>query len=132
MLSEEELPGHLSPHPRPISSGQRRVGGQASCRIDRRDACGHFEPERADLPIEDLERRAQLGHFLAVAGSEIWPFKLLLAELGQRVQTAAEQGSHLLGGHRVARAQAVDAGQAGADPDPWRLTAFGVVRRQPV
>jgi hypothetical protein len=42
------------------------------------------------------------GHVLIVAFGEAWPFKLVLAELGQRVQTATEQRSHLLGGHRVA------------------------------
>jgi hypothetical protein len=47
------------------------------------------------------------------------------------VQTAAEQRSHLLGGHRVADGQAVDPAQAGTDRRPRRLTAFGVVRRQP-
>ena len=45
-----------------------------------------------------------------------------LAELGQRVQTAAEQRSHLRGGHRVAGGQAVDPVQPCADPDPGRLT----------
>jgi hypothetical protein len=44
--------------------------------------------------------------------------QLLLAKLGQRMQTAAEQRSHLLGGHRVAGGQAVDPGQAGTDPHP--------------
>ena len=47
------------------------------------------------------------------------------------MQTAAEQRSHLLGGHRVAGGQAVDPVQAGTDPHPWRLTPFGVIRRQP-
>ena len=81
-------------------------------------------------PIDDLERRAQLGRFLEVAWSEVRSFQLLLAELGKRVQAAAEQGSHLLGGHRVAGGQAVDPVQAGADPHPRRFTAFGVVRGQ--
>ena len=62
---------------------------------------------------------------------EVRSFQLLLAELGQRVQTAAEQRSHLLGGHRVAGGQAVDPVHAGTDPHPRRLTPFGVVRRQP-
>jgi hypothetical protein len=65
-----------------------------------------------------------------VAWSEVRSFQLLLAELGQRMQTAAEQCSHLLGGHRVAGGQAVDPVQAGTDPHPGRLTTFGVVRRQ--
>jgi hypothetical protein len=96
-----------------------------------RNAPGHLEPERADITIDDLERRAQTGHFLKVTDSECWPFKLLLAELGQRMQTAAEQRPHLLRGHRVADGQAVHPVQAGTQPNPRRLTPFGVVRRQP-
>jgi hypothetical protein len=130
VLGEEELAGHLSPHLGPICGRQRRAGGQAGRAVDRRDAFGHLEPERADVAIEDLERCAQLGHFLEVAGSEVWPFQLLLAQLGQRVQPATEQRSHLLRRHRIACGQAVDPLQAGASPHPGRLTAFGVVRRQ--
>ena len=91
MLGEEELAGHLGPHPRPICGRQRRVGRQAGRRVDRRDASGHLEPERADVAIDDLERRPQPGHFLEVASGEVRSFQLLLAQLGQRVQTAAEQ-----------------------------------------
>ena len=131
MLGSEELPGHIGPHPGPISSRQRRAGRQAGCRIDRRDAFGHLEPKRADDTINDPERHTQTGHFLEVADCECWPFKLPLAELGQRVQTATEQRSHLLRRHRVADAQAVDPAQAGTDPHPRRLTPFGVIRCQP-
>ena len=131
MLGEEELPGHLGPHPRPISSRQRSAGRQAGRRVDRRDASGHLEPERADVAIDDLERRPQPGRILEVALGEVGSFQLLLSELGQRVQTAAEQRSHLLRGHRVAGGQAVDPVQAGTDPHPRRLTPFGVVGRQP-
>ena len=88
-------------------------------------------PERADDTIDDLERRAQPGHILEIPQGEVGSFQLLLPELGQRMQTAAEQRSHLLGGHRVAGGQAVDPVQAGADPDARRLTPFGVVGRQP-
>jgi hypothetical protein len=130
MCGQEKLTGDLGPHPGPICSRQPRAHGPASRAVDRGNAFGHLEPEWAD-PMEDLERRAQLGHFLEVAGSECWPFELLLAEFGQRMQTAAEQCSHLLGGHRVASVQAIDSVQAGTDPDAWRLAAFGVVRRQP-
>ena len=83
------------------------------------------------LGIAGLQGRPQPGHLLQVALGEVRSFQLLLAELGQRVQAAAEQRSHLLGGHRVAGGQAVDPVQAGTDPHPGRLTAFGVVRRQP-
>ena len=83
------------------------------------------------ITINDLERRPQPGRVLEVAFGEVRPFQLLLAELGQRMQTAAEQRSHLLRGHRVADGQAVDPVQAGTDPHPGRLTPFGVVRRQP-
>jgi hypothetical protein len=82
------------------------------------NASGDLEPERADDTIDDLERRAQLGHFLEVADSEVRPFQLLLAELGQRVQTAAEQRSHLLRRHRVTSGQAADPVHPGPDPDP--------------
>ena len=47
------------------------------------------------------------------------------------MQTAAEQRSHLLSGHRVAGGQAVDPVQGSTDPHARRLAPFGVVRRQP-
>ena len=50
--------------------------------------------------------------------SEVRSFQLLLAELGQRMQIAAEQSSLVLGGHRIAGGEAVDSVQAGADPHP--------------
>jgi hypothetical protein len=46
--------------------------------------------------------------FLKVPQGEVRSFQLLLPQLGQWVQTAAEQGSHLLACHRVASGQAVD------------------------
>ena len=85
MFGEKEFAGYLGPHLRPISSRQRRFRRQAGRGIDRRDAFGHFKPERADVPIEDLERRAQLGHFLEIADSDVWPFQLLLLQAGQRM-----------------------------------------------
>jgi hypothetical protein len=78
----------------------------------------HLEPERADNTIDDLERHTQTDNILEVTWSEVRSFQPLLAELGQRVQAAAEQRSHLLGSHRVAGGQAVDPVQAGADPHP--------------
>ena len=131
MLGEEKLAGHLGPHPRPISSRQRSASGQPGRRLDRRETSCHFEPERADDTIDDLERPPETGRILQVSCSEVRSFQLLLPELGQRVQTAAEQRSHLLRSHRVPDAQAVDPIHAGADPHPRRFAAFGVVRRQP-
>jgi len=58
MRREEELAGHLGPHPGPIRGRQRHVGRKAGRRIDRRDTFGHLEPERADDTIDDLERDA--------------------------------------------------------------------------
>jgi hypothetical protein len=49
---------------------------------------------------------------------EVGSFQLLLAELGQRMQTATKQRSHLLNGHRVASGQAVDPLHPRADPQP--------------
>jgi len=66
MRRKEELPGHLGPHPRPISCRQRRAGRKASRRPDRREASCHLEPEWADLAVNDLERRPQSGRILIV------------------------------------------------------------------
>jgi hypothetical protein len=129
MLGEEELVGHFGPHLGPICSRQRRVRRKAGSRTGCRDAFGHLEPERADNTIDDLERHTQTDNILEVTWSEVRSFQPLLAELGQRVQAAAEQRSHLLGSHRVAGGQAVDPVQPGADPHPRRLTPFGTCRR---
>jgi hypothetical protein len=104
MLGQEELAGHLGPHSGPICGRQRRVGGKAGRAVDRGNASGHLEPERADITIDNPERNPQTGYLLEVACGEIRSLQLLLPELGQRVQTAAEQRLHLLGGHRVADA----------------------------
>jgi hypothetical protein len=95
------------------------------------DAFGHLEPERADPASNDLERHSQPRRILKIPQGQVGSCQLLLPELGQRMQTTAEQGSHLLRGHRVAGAEAVDPVQPGTDPDAWRLAAFGVVRHQP-
>jgi hypothetical protein len=118
MLGEEELPGHVGPHPGTDCSGQGSARRQAGRRLDRPDAFGDLEAERADLTINDPERRPEAGRVLVVALGEIRPSQLLLPELGQRVQTAAEQCTHLLRRHRVAGGQAVDPVQAGTDPHP--------------
>jgi hypothetical protein len=67
MRRQEELAGHLGPHPRPLSSRQRSAGGKAGRRIDHREASCNFEPEWADLAVNDLERRPQPGRVLVVA-----------------------------------------------------------------
>jgi hypothetical protein len=43
------------------------------------------------------------------------------------MKAEAERCLHLLGSHRIASLQTVDAGQPGADPYTGRLTALGVV-----
>jgi hypothetical protein len=53
MLGEEELPGHLGPHPGPVCSGQASAGGQVGRRIDCRDAFGHLQLERAEITIDN-------------------------------------------------------------------------------
>jgi hypothetical protein len=130
MLSPEKLTGHLSPHPRPISSPQRRAHRQAGHAVDRGNAFRHFQPERADDTIDDPERHPQPRRVLKVPQGEVGSLQLLLPELGQRVQTAAEQGSHLLRRHRVASGKSVDPVHPRSDPHPRGLTPFGVVRRQ--
>jgi hypothetical protein len=116
MLGLEELAGHFGPHPRPIRCRQRCVGRQAGCGIDSRDAFRDLEPERADDTINDPERSSKTGRVLKVPQGEVGSFQLLLPQLGQGMQTAAEQRSHLLSGHRVADRQAVDPIQARTGP----------------
>jgi hypothetical protein len=118
MLGTEELPGHLSPHPRPVSRRIEASAGHPIARVERRDALGHLDPKRAQIVVDHLERRPQPRHILKVLSGEVGPFKLLLPQLSQRMQTAAEQGSHLLRRHRVASGKSVDPVHAGSDPDP--------------
>ena len=68
--------------------------------MDRHEASCHFEAERPDVAINDLEGRSQPGRVLIVAFDAVGSFQLLLSQFGQRVQAAAEQCSHLLGGLR--------------------------------
>ena len=58
------------------------------------------------------------GHVLIVAFGEAWPFQLLLAELGQRVQTSAEQRPHLLRCHPIPAGKTIDPNHPGANPRP--------------
>ena len=57
--------------------------------------------------------------------------KLLQPFGGEGMHAGAEQGPHLLRGDRIPSVEAVDAGQAGADPGSRSLSAFGVVGGQP-
>ena len=118
MLSAEELPCHLSPHPGPVSRRDRGVGRPSDGGVERRDALGHLNSKRAQIVVDDLERRPQPRHVLKVLSGEVGSFQLLLPQLGQRMQTAAKQGSHLLRGHRVASGKSVDPVHAGPDPHP--------------
>ena len=67
---------------------------------------GHLKPKRADVTIDNPDGAPRR----ATSSKSRWrgavPQPLL--ELGQRVQTAAEQCPHLLGGHRSRRLQSVD------------------------
>jgi hypothetical protein len=118
MLSDEEIPGHLSPHPGPVSRSNRGVGRRFDGGVERRKALGHLNPKRDQIVVDDLERHPQPRHILKVLQGEVRSFQLLLPQLGQRMQTAAEQRSHLLRSHRVADGQAVDPVHPGADPHP--------------
>ena len=80
--------------------------------------------------MEDLERCPQPHSLPEVLSCEVGAFQLPEPCLGQRVQTATKQRSHLLPGHRIADGQALDPPHPGTDPHPRRLTPFGVVRRQ--
>ena len=131
MLGEEEFTSHLSPHPGPVSRRDRGVGRPSDGGVERRDASGHLKPKRAKIVVDDLERRPQPRNVLKVLIGEVGSLQLLQPQLGQRVQTAAEQGPHLLRGHRVASGKSVDPVHPRPDPHPRGLTPFGVIGRQP-
>jgi hypothetical protein len=126
MLGDKELPGDLGAHLCPVGGRHRPVPRQTGRLINPGDPFRDFTPECADVMV-DLERDAESGHGQIVAFSQIRPFELLHPQLCQRVQAAAEQGPHLLRSHRIAGLQTVDAGQPGADPHTWALTALGVI-----
>jgi hypothetical protein len=81
MLGEEELPCHLSPHPRPVSRRDRGVGRPSDGGVERRNALGHLEPEREEIVVDNLERRPQQRHILKVPQGEVGSFQLLLPQL---------------------------------------------------
>lgn len=58
---------------------------------------------------------------MIVTFGEAWPFQLLLAELGPRVQTSAEQRPHLLRCHPIPCGKTVDPSHPGANPPPGGL-----------
>jgi hypothetical protein len=131
VCGQEKLAGHLGPHSGPICGRQRRVGRQVGRAVDHGNAPGDLKPERAYVAVDKPERRSKTGRILEVPEGEVRSLQLPLAELGQWMQTAAEQRSHLVGGHGVAGGQAIDPVQAGTDPQPRRLAPFGVVGREP-
>jgi hypothetical protein len=81
MLSQEELPGHLSPHPRSVGRRGRGVGRRSDGGVERRDALGHLEAEREEIVVDDLERRPQPRRILKVPQGEVGSFQLLLPQL---------------------------------------------------
>jgi hypothetical protein len=63
VLGEEEFPGHLSAHPRPVSRRDRGVGRPSDGHVERRDALGHLELKRAQIIVDDPERRPSRATF---------------------------------------------------------------------
>jgi hypothetical protein len=90
MLSDKELPSY----PRPVSRRDRGVDRLPDRRIESNNPLGHLNPERRRL-VDDLERCPQPHGVPEVLSSEVGAFQLLEPQLGQRMQTAAEQGAHL-------------------------------------
>jgi hypothetical protein len=121
MLGGEELTGYLGAKPRPVRSRHRPVAGQSGRLVESGDPPGNFQSEWAHVVLDNLERGTEPGRLLIVAFRKAWPFELLLPELGQRVQTAAEQRPHLLRCHLIPCGKTVEPGHARADPHPGRL-----------
>jgi hypothetical protein len=130
VLGGEELPRHLGADPGPIRHRYRPVTGHPGRLVQRGDPLRHLNPERRHIRLADLERRPQPSHRLVIPHGQIRPLQLPLPLLSQRVQPSPEQRPHLLGGHHITEAEAVDPGNPRAHPDPGSFPAFGVVGRQ--
>ena len=130
MLVSEELPRHLCAHPRPNCRGESSVG-QLLRALSRGNSLRHLDPEGADVAGVDLERRAQPGRRPDVCIGQVSGAPAAATALRRGDAAGAEQGPHLLRGDRIPGVQAVNAGQAGADPGSRGLSAFGVVGGQP-
>jgi hypothetical protein len=128
VLGPEELPRHLGPNPSPVRCRNLGIVRPTVHRVQIGDPLGHLDLERRRL-IEVFERRPEPHHVLQVPQSDVGSVQLLQPGLGQWVHAAAEQGPHLLRGHRITGAQTVDPIHAGTDPRPRRFAAFGVIRR---
>ena len=86
MLGGEELTGHVGAQTRPFPR-MALASRREARRLLEGDPPGYFQREWAHVVVEDFERGTEQGHVLIVAFGEAWPFQLLLAELGQRMQT---------------------------------------------
>ena len=129
VLGGEELGGDLGADPGPVVDRHRGVPGEPAGPVELAEPAGHLDPEVRHLPVADRERRTQPqgGSGFAVGRVGWKRGEVVRADRGQ---PGAEQGLHLLGGHRRAGEVVADAGAAGTDPHPGDLAAFGVVRRQ--
>jgi hypothetical protein len=59
--------------------------------LGKEELAGHLSPRPHPLCCRQWRVRRAAGHFLELAGSEVWPFQLLLAELGQRMQISGRR-----------------------------------------
>ena len=132
VLGPEQAAGHLGADAGPVVDVDRVVTGQAGGHVVLLEPARHLTTEQRHIlgGGVHLERRAQahrrpplrLG---GVRAQRFEPFG------GQRVVAGSEQQPHLLGGHRVAGVEPVQAGQPGTHPRPGSLTLGGVVVGQP-
>ena len=134
VLGAEELGRDLGADLRPLGCGYWPVAGEPGRLVHRGDAPGDLDPERADVVLVDLVRRAQPGCGLVVGlgggvlvRSADLPVKRLGAFGGQRVMAGSEQVLHVVGGDQVAGVQPLDEGHAGSDPYAGGFALLGVV-----
>jgi len=118
VLGLEELFRHLCPDPCPGGGGDLGVGWCADQGVQFGYPLRHLDPERRRL-IDDPERSAEPHRLLDGVQREVGALELLRAGVGEWVQAASEQGTHLLRGHRIASVYAVYAVRAGAEPCAW-------------
>ena len=112
MLGSEELLRNLGAQPRPHCRGDRTVSQLSGCLVLHGYPLSHIDREGAGLAGVNLERCAKLSRCLDVCVGQASGLQLLQPVCGEWMHARAEQSLHLLRGHRIPGAQAVDAGHA--------------------
>ena len=131
MLGGEQLPRHLGPYPGPLGRRNRPVRRQPGLLVERGDPLRHLNPKPGRFGVDDLERHAQPGRLRTFASVRSASRSCSNRCCRQRDAFPPRTGPASARRSPRPRVQAIDAGQARADPRPRALASFGVVGGQP-